>query len=96
MQAVKRPQGRYENQDDRLCILTDKAFQVEWYISDLNKVKSISFCDPVQIVEWYVGSTAEAAFASRVPDRSKIPVSFLKLAYRNQKAGLGFGLDHVV
>lgn len=96
MQAVKRPQGRYENHDDRLCVLTDKAFQVEWYMSRPNDVKSISFCDPVQIVEWYVGSAAEVASASRVPDRSKIPVSFLKLAYKNQKAGLGFGLDHAV
>ena len=65
-------------------------------MSKPNEVKSISFCDPVQIVEWYVGSAAEVASASRVADRSKIPVSFLKLAYRNQKAGLGFGLDHAV
>ena len=95
MQTVKIGEGRYSGHD-RFCVLTDQAIQVEWYTSNLNAVKSISFCDPVQIVEWYAGSPGMAAFQSKVQDRSKIPMRMLKLAYQHQADGLGWELDHAM
>lgn len=93
IQAVKRPGSAYAGGDMRFCILTDGCLQLEWYYGHFNRIKSVSFCDPVQIVEWFAGSDNMVGYAARV-GRDMIPVRLLKLALTFQKMGIGYELDH--